>query len=140
MYKALLGGQRRAHNREVAQLEERIAGLERELEERPEKPVERWHGADEIQAARDEAQRAFRSREKAFQALCMIRLLHREASHGKCRCGQPYSECEEAELVGHYPALMKWERQQWERHRDYLDCALPDGHPALTDPRWQPDE
>lgn len=139
LYKALLSAEEREHGNEVTRLNGRIADLERELQERPEKLVERWHGADEIQAATDEQQRAFRSRQNAWQALCEIRLLHREASDGKCRCGKRFKDCPEAQIVGYYPGLARWEKQEWERYKKYEDHALPERHPALTDPRWRPD-
>lgn len=41
-----------------------------------------------------------RSRENAWQALCEIRLLHRDASDGKCRCGKRYDDCPEVQIVG----------------------------------------
>ncbi len=139
LWQKLLADRQREHDKAVAQLRDRIAALERELHERPEKVVERWHGAAEIEAAKAEAQRAFRSRQNAWQALCEIRLLHREASDGRCRCGKRYADCPEAQIVGYYPGLAKWEKEQWERYRNYEDHALPDRHPALTNPRWRPD-
>jgi hypothetical protein len=139
LWKKLLTERQREHDDVEAELKNHIAELRRELQERPEKIVERWHGTDEIEAARSEAQRAFRSRQAAWQALCEIRLLHREASDGRCRCGKRYSDCPEAQIVGYYPGLAKWEKEQWERYRNYEEHALPDNHPALTDPRWQPD-
>jgi hypothetical protein len=139
LWKSLLDDRQRGHNHEVSHLQGRIADLERELQERPEKVVERWHGTDEIEAADAKAQRAYRSRENAWQALCEIRLLHREASDGKCRCGKRYDDCPEAQIVGSYPGLAKWEKEQWERYHRYETHGLPDNHPALVDPRWRPD-
>lgn len=74
-----------------------------------------------------------------WQALCEIRLLHREASDGRCLCGKRHADCQEAQIVGYYPGLAEWEKEQWVRYRNYEDHALPDHHPALTNPRWQPD-
>jgi hypothetical protein len=91
LWRKLLAERQREHDDAQVKLKNQIAELERELQERPEKIVERWHGTDEIEAARSEAQRAFRSRQNAWQALCEIRLLHREASNERCRCGKKYT-------------------------------------------------
>jgi len=55
LWQAYLAAREREHDGAVSQLNEWIADLERELSERPEKIVERWHGTDEIEAARAEA-------------------------------------------------------------------------------------
>ena len=121
-----------------AQLRNRIAQLEQELHDRPTRTVDRWVGLDELEEARDEAQRAFRSRDNAWQALCMVRLIHRESQPGQCRCGQRLDRCKTAEIVDHYPGRENWEREQVRRLRNGQSHDLPDGHPALLDRRWEP--
>jgi hypothetical protein len=121
-----------------AQLKSRIAQLEQELRDRPAQTIERWVDLDKLEEAREEADRAFRSRENAWQALCMVRLLHREGQPGQCRCGLRLDRCKTAQIVGHYPALEKWEKEQVLRLRRGLSHNLPEGHPAILDRRWEP--
>ena len=111
--------------------------MEQELRDRPKQIVVRHVGQEKIDEANAEAQRAFHSREKAWQALCEIRLIHREGSPGRCRCGKRLDTCEIALIVDRYPGLEKWEAEQVRRHRNYQRHQLPEGHPALLDPRWQ---
>jgi hypothetical protein len=130
----------RQHERDAreAQLRNRIAELEQELHDRPKQIVERYVDRDELKEAREEADRAFRSRDNAWQALCMVRLTHREGQPGQCRCGLRLDRCKMAQIVDHYPGLEKWEKEQVSRKRRGLAHALPEGHPALLDPRWEP--
>jgi hypothetical protein len=123
--------------REV-QLKDRIAHLEQELCDRPTQTIDRWVDLDQLEEARGEADRAFRSRENAWQALCMVRLLHREGQPGQCRCGLRLDRCKTAQIVDHYPALEKWEKEQVIRLRRGLSHNLPEGHPAILDRRWEP--
>jgi len=139
LWRSFLDARQRAHQREVSELWDQIADLRLQLEARPEKIVERWVGTDEIKAAESEAQRAFRTREYAWQGLTEIRLLHREADAGKCRCGERFDQCREAQILGRYPVLVKWEKEQYERLRRGESHALPDNHPAIVDPRWRPE-
>ena len=37
-----------------------------------------------------------------------------------------------------YASLAAWERKQWELERQCRRNFLPEGHPALVDPRWRP--
>jgi hypothetical protein len=134
LWRALLAGRRREHARMTADLKAQMADLEERLRNGP-----RTIGLYQIQAAQEEAQRAFRSRENAWQALCEVRLLHREAADGRCRCGARFDRCAEAQIVDRYPALVKWENEQYDRLRRGLIHALPDGHPAVLNPRWRPD-
>ena len=140
LWRSLGQAQARTHQSEATQLRGQIAQLEQELADRPVKEVERYIGADEIQAHKDEADRAFRSRENAWQALCEIRLLHREGEPGRCRCGKRLDQCPIAEIVDRYPGLGEWEEEQIRRLRnhDRRGHKLPDRHPAVFDPRWQP--
>ena len=108
------------------------------LRDRPERIVERYVDQQELEDARAEAVRAFRSREKAWQALCEIRLIHREGTPGRCRCGQRLDACKIAQIVDRYPGLELWENEQYRRLRNDQDHMLPDSHPAVLDPRWRP--
>jgi len=130
---------RRDYRDKEAELRRTVSGLEQQLLDRPEKIVERYIGQDEIDEAREEAERAFRSREMAFRALCEVRLLHREGQPGQCRCGLRLDRCPMAEIVDRYRALEKWEIEQYRRLKAGKTHNLPDGHPALLDPRWTPE-
>jgi uncharacterized protein (DUF3084 family) len=91
--------QQRAFNVKEDQLKNRIGQLEQELRDRPTQTVDRYVNLEELEEARKEAERAFRSRENAWQALCMIRLKHREGQPGQCRCGLRLDRCEVALIV-----------------------------------------
>lgn len=130
--------QQRRHDLTEAQLREQLAQMEQELRDRPTQTVDRWVDLDKLEEAEREALRAFRSRTNAWQALCEIRLLHCEAQAGQCRCGLRIDRCKIAQIIGHYPALEKWEREQLSRLRGGLEHNLPDGHPAVLDRNWQP--
>lgn len=135
LWQALTERQSREHAQEASALRTRITELEQELRSRPERLVDRHVDLNELQAARSEADRAFRSREMAWQALVEIRLLHREEDDGQCRCGLRLDRCRVAQIVDRYPALQRWEKEQIERVRRGEAHALPDGHPALLDRR-----
>ena len=138
LWQALARSRQRDHDAAEARLKNRIAELEQELLDRPKQVVERYVDRDELEETRQKADRAFRSREYAWQALCMVRLTHREGQPGQCRCGLHLDRCKMAQIVDHYPGLENWERDQVRRLRDGLDHNLPDGHPALLDGRWEP--
>jgi hypothetical protein len=40
--------------------------------------------------------------------------------------------------VDRYPALARWEQEQYERLRRGDTHDLPPNHPAVIDPRWRP--
>jgi hypothetical protein len=138
MWRALARSRKQDHERVETELRERIAELEQGLHDRPTRPVHHWVDQDELEEARKEAQRAFRSREHAWQALCEIRLLHREGQTGQGRCAQRLDRCKIAQIVEHYPALEKWEKEQLSRLRGGFEHNLPDSHPAVLDRNWQP--
>jgi len=138
LWRTVVRYERQEYDAKETRLRNRISELEQELRNRPEKTVERYVDLQELDEARTEAQRAFRSRENAWQALCMVRLIHREGQVGQCRCGLRLDRCKVAPIVNHYPGLEKWEREQIRRLRNGYDHNLPDGHPAILDPRWEP--
>lgn len=123
------------HAFEVDRLNARIAELEAELQERPERIVHENLDRQTVQDAQDERERALRSRDAAYQTLVEIRLAHREGEKGKCRCGRRLSQCRVVEILQNFPPLERWEERQVERLRKGLQHRLPDGHPALIDPR-----
>lgn len=117
----------------IRQAEEATAAAHRELAERPVQEVERYLDHDVLEGAKREAQRAFQSRQRAWGALCEIGLRHRETPGGRCRCGLRWSDCATAEVVGAFPHLERWERQQARRLVDDLPHGLPASHPAVLD-------
>lgn len=106
-----------------------------QLEVRPVREVERYVDADQMAAARAEADRAFRSREHAWRALLEVRLLHRERDAGRCLCGRALGDCSTANIVNAHPGLSRWEEDQIVRLKRGESHLLPDGHPALLDRR-----
>jgi len=135
-WEALTERLRAEHAAQLSQLRVEIAQVRQELVSRPEKIVDRYIEADVLEAAQNEAQRAFRSRENAWQALTEVRLLHRETDDVKCRCGVRIDRCAVAKIVERYPGLRRWEEEQVSRLRRGEPHALPDAHPAVLDRRW----
>jgi hypothetical protein len=123
---------------EVERLKAQLAAARQELDERPEKEVVKYIGEDEINAAEEERQRAFASRQRAWQALSEIHSRHRERNEGQCQCGRPFDKCGDAQIIAGYPAFTNWLTAELARLRRHLDCALPASHPARFDPRWHP--
>lgn len=97
--------------------------------------MNRYLDLDALQAAPTEAERAFRSRETAWQALVEVRLLHREEEGGGAAVGCGWIGCNIARVVDRYPALQKWEEEQVARLRRGQTHALPDAHPTVLDRR-----
>lgn len=116
------------------------AQLAEEVTKRPTNVVYRNLDQETVNEALSSRDAAFRSRDRAFRALCEVWLLHRDAGSGRCRCGRPHSQCNTAAIVDHYPSLEAWERKQWERMRQHLDHWLPRKHPAVIDPKWRPND
>jgi hypothetical protein len=122
---------RRATERLVKELDEaRI-----ELEQRPVRIVRENLDAETVEKAVSDRDIAYRSRDIAMQALCRVRLLHRERAPSECSCGRNYSKCQTAQIVQEYEALANWEAKQITRMRQNLNHYLPDNHPAILDRR-----
>lgn len=138
MWKTLARSRKQDHEKVEEQLSERITELEQELRDRPTRPVHHWVDRNELEEAHEKAERAYRSRESAWRALCEIRLLHREGEAGHCRCGERLDRCKIAQIVDRYPGLEKWETGQVRRLRAGESHELPDGHPAVLDRNWRP--
>jgi oligoendopeptidase F len=68
LWQALAGSRQRDHDAAETRLKNRIAELEQELLDRPKQVVERYVDRNELEEARQEADRAFRSRESATWA------------------------------------------------------------------------
>lgn len=120
----------------VAEVEARLARVQEELRQRPERVVEKYINQEDVQAAKDEASRAFRSREMAWRELSAVGILHTELEREKCRCGKSRRLCPEAAIVESVRGLPAWEARQAAEHRAGRPHYLPDGHPALIDHRW----
>lgn len=116
--------------------EERLARAQAELVKRPERIVERYIDASDLQAAKSEAQRAFQSRSYAWHHLSALGLLHAELDGERCRCGKARRSCPEAAIVDGVHGLRAWEARQADEARRGNRHYLPDGHPALVDHRW----
>jgi hypothetical protein len=138
LWRTLINERVRELGREIGQLKSQVAAAQQELYERPAKEVIKYLGQDEIRAAQEEGQRAFASRQRAWQALSEIQCLHRERNNGICQCGSRFKECDEAQIVNSYPAFIDWVKDQAERMNRGLSCDLPQKHPARFDPRWRP--
>lgn len=119
------------------------AELAAEKEARPERIIERWVNQGEIDEARDRANGAYRSRDRAWSGLCALRLMHRDTLDGDCACGKKVGKCEEHAIAAQSAGLKSWENEQVERLRDRQSHHLPSQHPVLIDPRllltWEAD-
>jgi hypothetical protein len=139
LWRSLADDQADAHRVEAARLGAHVAELEHELSERPVRTVDRYVDADELHEAKEGAIRAYRSRDYAYQSLCMIRLLHREGAPGWCRCGKRLDQCREAEITAQDRGLARWEKAEFARFRRGERHMLPDNHPGVLDPQhWAP--
>lgn len=127
------------HSRQVAVLQERVAELLAELEQRPTRVVTVNLDQQRVNEALEHRQAAYRSRDNAFRALSEIHMLHHNSGGEQCVCAKPYQQCEIARIVDAYPALKGWERKQWERKQQGLEHLLPPRHPGVIDYRWRPD-
>lgn len=130
---ALLEERDADHTREVARFQAEIAGRDKQLADRPERVVYQNLDQQTVWEAEEQRDHAFRSRDQAFRTLTEIRLLHREADGGSCRCGT--RGCPVFEILGGYRALESWEAKQIERMKKGRDHLLPPGHPAVLDRR-----
>lgn len=138
LWRALLNARVRKLGGEIVHLRSQLAAAQQELEARPEKEILKYVGRDEINAALEEAQRAFASRQRAWQALAEIQCLHRERNNGQCQCGIRFSECKEAQIIARYPALVNWVKGELGRLNRGFDSDLPEKHPARFDFKWHP--
>jgi hypothetical protein len=75
LWRSLGQAQARTHQSEAAQMRGQIVRLEQELADRPVKEVERYIGADEIQAHKDEADRAFRETLVVYSSAANVALI-----------------------------------------------------------------
>lgn len=130
-----LAAQADQHARVVTRLEEQARQLQQTLDDRPERVVVQNLDLQEVRAAQEARDAAFRSRDTAFQALSELRLLHHDTGEGQCRCGKRLDRCDVAAVVDRYPALRAWEEKQAEFLRRGLPHLLPNGHPAVLDRR-----
>jgi hypothetical protein len=128
-----------AFRQRLAEVEQERDHLQQQLDARPVRVVTENLDKQTVDEALLKRDAAYRSRDSAFRALCEVRLLHREREPGMCRCGRRLDRCEIAIIVDRYPALRSWEKQQVDRFRRHEVHSLPDNHPAIIDPRWQPD-
>ncbi len=53
-----------------------------------------------------------RSRDDAFRALVEVEERHTARDDKYCRCGQPFADCGDHQLVAHYPAYTKWKEDK----------------------------
>ncbi len=102
----------------------------------PRRTSRRWPSSSGLEEARERADRAFKSRPRAFRYVIEIRVDHRELDGGRCRCSKRFDQCTIGQLLAGYPGLLGWERDQVERAKQGLDRRLPGNHPSLIDPRW----
>jgi hypothetical protein len=137
LWRSLSSQQLREHQQQVARLEANLSELKQELNDRPEKPVVKYIGADELEAANDETSRAFRSRLRSYQTLAEILALHRERTPERCACGQPFGDCKVAQILSQHQAFTDWVDDQVSRLNSHSSCDLPTNFPARFNPRWR---
>jgi hypothetical protein len=138
LWRGLMSTRVDALRAEISQLKAQLGAAKQELDERPEKEIVKYIGEDEIRAAEEESQRAFASRQRAWQVLSELHRRHRERNNGQCQCGRPFNKCGDAEIIAGYPAFMDWLKAEVARYWRGQPCDLPVAHPARFDPRWRP--
>jgi hypothetical protein len=88
-----------------------------------------WLADEEVVEALAERDRSRRSMNLVFQALSRLGILHgrHETRPHYCVCGKHVDQCSEYQaIVSELDVLAKWEREQFERHRDDLEHGLSD--------------
>lgn len=128
------------HQDAVAALEGRLRAAQEELERRPVRVVNQNLDQEEVNAAHEAEEAAYRSRDWAYVDLARLHMLHFEASGGKCRCGKAWERCQEGAILDLSKSLRRWERAQADRQRRGDVHMLPQGHPGIVDARWDPDD
>lgn len=125
------------HRLTVDTLDQRIADLTVQLEERPVREIDKVINQEAFDEVRADMQRAFRQRDNAYETVLQLLLIHRLDETGKtCRCGQPASSCDVATVLEDVRGMVRgWERKQIELFRADHDHRLPDNHPAVLDQR-----
>lgn len=139
LWQTYVANLKREHDIELADAERRVSEAHQALAQRPEKIVEKYINQQDIVAAEEKADRAFRSRQVAWRALSELGMAHTELPGDRCRCGKHRRSCNEAAVVTSVAGLPAWEARQAAEHRAGRRHFLPDGHPALLDHRWSSD-
>lgn len=106
--------------------------VRRGVAEAPLAAVEKWLHSEEVMKAHGERDRAYRARDRLFQALWALDQMHGpgEGDPHQCACDRRLSRCREAQaLAPIVDALTRWEKDQIDRLRRDLSCALPEQHP-----------
>lgn len=111
--------------RQIAERDARIAGLQEELEQRPVRVVEKWMEAGVLNEAHEAAARAYHSRDHAFRQMCLIHMKHHEVTGERCSCGRSIADCDVVGILEGYRALMRWELRQEERRDQGKSHQLP---------------
>ena len=93
-----------------------------------------WLEGVAIKEAQDLRDAAYRSRDKAFNALLLIGDVHHEDEQNemRCSCGQKLTDCEVVTALSPLSmALNRWEAHQVERAKRGKRYSLPDDHPKI---------
>jgi hypothetical protein len=96
--------------------------------------VERWWKDEQVTAAYQQRDAAYRSRDWLFRALWAIDNLHHpeEKHRDQCSCGLRASSCKILIVLDPVTeSLIRWEQAQVERLRKGHPESLPDNHPEV---------
>jgi hypothetical protein len=102
------------------------------LTAQPVASVERWLQNEAVDAATEERDRSYRSRDRALGVLLQLDRLHHEHPErdNYCSCGKTTNQCTEWQTIEDIrPFLHTWEARQIDRVKQGLEHGLPPDHP-----------
>jgi hypothetical protein len=140
MYEAAQAKRDVAADKAVAELRATIEKLKDEIRSRPVQLVERNLDQEKVDEAIRERDIYNAARVRAYKTLSRLRVVHHDAGDGRCTCGTSMARCAATEILDGDRSFLRWEVRQVDRIRSRgpYESALPEGHPAIIDPRWSP--
>lgn len=131
-----------AERQKVADVNDELEATRSQLMEKyrevPDGAVARWLDSVAVQAAREDAQKAYKARDAAMRTMWHVNELHhaKNASMTQCSCGKATDHCKVWNtLEPERPYLDRWEKTQIERLEKSLPHGLPRHHPKVREYR-----
>ena len=122
----------------ISRLRETIEKLKDEISSKPVQFVERNLDQETVDEALRERDNANAACVRVYKTLAQVRVIHHDTGRGLCKCGKKLTECAETEIVDGNRSFLRWEARQvgHVRRNGPYGSALPEGHPAIINPRW----
>lgn len=140
MYEARQAKRDAAADKIISGLRETIEKLKDEIRSKPVQLVERNLDQEKVDEAIRERDNSNAARLRTHQTLAQLRVVHHNTGCGLCKCGKSLTKCVETEILDSDRSFLRWEARQVDRIRrdGPYASALPEGHPAMINPRWSP--